>query len=898
MFDSLKKELKSKLIFQFMKNAKKPQYLEVLKFKKEIAMNSNEIEMDFVDLSMNEYKVYDCNAKYIDEIHTNSISIYYNQTNYIQCGDGNHSAEIIFSDFMNKSIKSENCSIEYDGVKYFPIEDFGLLTRKRINFINVDINKFKFPHDINRKEVKINTKDNKNFLISISIIDEPKVIAVYLNNPFIEKKLNITENEILLLLDTSLDSIKKIVYVKEGENYLDYADRGRGKAILNLYVQELKKSYEIEKKISEYFVIPREELNEEQIILYDKYSDFMAYFPDFLKDERNKNNINGLRYYMQFYSTKNTLIKFLKSVPKSLNKSDKIKLKYSACRCLRLLLNKGKCENSIGILDFIDFTQEETIYYDANDFNRQFINYLTEKSEIFLFFLQINSGSGINLLSNEFMSRISMLNEESIKNHLFSTIPKYAIKIHGSPFNACSMTEVKITCINDISIFGPNYSENSHLNISDYTYNKRYLLANLLQHEDFGHLNFSINFYAFYDERIERSPQTHYSENLSPFKYYMINEKKEKIQEIVKETKISILIPKKKDIKEEDKKEEDKLEEHKQENEEDKNKEEKEEGDKNEEDKLEEDKQEDEEDKKEGDKNEEDMPKKDKKGEDKQEEDKQEEDKQEHFKQDGNKTGEDKEEGKKLEEFKEEDKKEENKIIEGQNEEIKKEKDIKEKDKKEEEKEEEDIKEINKKERRKNEEDEKKEFNSLNNNEKKRENDETEKVERKDIKGELGEKKEAEKKENKKSDMKKQKYEEGKEKNKDGKVTSKKYLIRKKNIRIKKKKKEDNYEEKEEVIIKGESGLALSFFLTRGKYKLMKIFRKGGIDFQELFTHPELPAAEDLSEFIDELTEIYRENREYFLCDSDNSVEYKTRFQNSSKSNYLPYGIPRLEKYD
>ena len=205
MFDSLKKELKSKLKFQFMKKAKKPQYIEILKFKKEIPLDSDEIEIDFVDLSINEYKVYDCNTKYINETHTNSVSIYYNQTNYYLCGDGNQSAEIIFSDFMNKSIESENCSIEYDGIKYFPQEDFGLLTRKRINFINIDMNKFKFPNDINQKEIKINTEDHKSFLSSISVIDEPKIIAIYLNNPFIEAILQFTEQELIKILDDSLD---------------------------------------------------------------------------------------------------------------------------------------------------------------------------------------------------------------------------------------------------------------------------------------------------------------------------------------------------------------------------------------------------------------------------------------------------------------------------------------------------------------------------------------------------------------------------------------------------------------------------------------------------------------------------------------------------------------------
>ena len=438
-----------------MRNAKKPQYIEILKFKKEINLDSDEVEIDFFDTSINEYKIYDCHTKYIEKEQTNSVSIYYNQTNYIQCGDGNHSVEIIFSDFMNKSIKPEDCSIEYEGVKYIPKENFGLLTRKRINFLNVDMNKFKFPNDINNKEIKINTIDNKNFLVSISLVDKPKVIAIYLNNPFIEMKLKHTESEIIQLLNSSLDSVRKIVYFNENEDYMQYEDR-RTSDVIKIYEQEIKKSYDIEKKISEYFLIPREELNSEQIKIYDKYSDFMAYFPDIGNNIRAEGNkINGTRYYRQHYFTKKSLITFEHSISKDINESDKIKLKYSACRCLRTLLSDGYGENDEELFDFRDFTKKGTIYYDANSFNKKFINLLTEKSEIFLFFLQINSGSGINLLTNEFMSRMSMLNEKNIKENLLSTVPKYGIRIlTDSPFNAYTFNEVKITCLNEQSALG------------------------------------------------------------------------------------------------------------------------------------------------------------------------------------------------------------------------------------------------------------------------------------------------------------------------------------------------------------------------------------------------------------------------------------------------------------
>ena len=60
MFDNLKKGVKSKIIFQFMENAKKPQYIKILKCKKEVHSKSDQIEIDFIDNSMNEYKIYDC----------------------------------------------------------------------------------------------------------------------------------------------------------------------------------------------------------------------------------------------------------------------------------------------------------------------------------------------------------------------------------------------------------------------------------------------------------------------------------------------------------------------------------------------------------------------------------------------------------------------------------------------------------------------------------------------------------------------------------------------------------------------------------------------------------------------------------------------------------------------
>ena len=129
---------------------------------------------------------------------------------------------------------------------------------------------------------------------------------------------------------------------------------------------------------------------------------------------------------------------------------------------------------------------------------------LKEKSEIFLFLLQINSGSGINLLTKKNTARLSMLNENDVKTHLESTIPKYGIKMNYVwCFNACTFSEVRITCINESSALNLSLGKEITL-MDDPMYNKRYVLANLLQNEDFGHIKFSINFYSFYDHYAQR----------------------------------------------------------------------------------------------------------------------------------------------------------------------------------------------------------------------------------------------------------------------------------------------------------------------------------------------------------------------------------------------------------
>ena len=823
MFECLKRKVKAKIIIQFIKNVKKPKYIEILKYKKEIGKYIEIVDIDFTDLSLSEYKIYKCKTQYEDKIENNSISIYYNRTNYIQCGDGKHSVEIIFSNFLSKEIRAEECYIEYDDIKYIPIEDFGLSTRKRINFLNVDINKFKFPKDINNNTIKINTKDNKNFLVSISLINRPKIIAVYPNNPFIEKQFNYTEKEINDFLDSSLNKIKKYVFVKDNENMETYFQRYKNNKddIVKNYMEEMKNSYETEKKISEYFVVPREQLNQEQIRIYEKYADFMAYFPKLYLDsplEKDKTRICIL--YRQYYYSYNSLKNFYKTFPDNINESDKVKLKYSAARCLRTLLNRGDGLKNSKLFDCIDFTAENTVYKDAIEYNKKFIDSLTEKSEIFLFFIQINSGISINLLNNEFMSRISMLDENKIKKHLYENIPKYGIRLYCDPkFYGCTFNEVKITCINEMSLLGFYIDNDSILSSSDDSYNTRFLLANLMQYENFGHIKFS--------------------DNLSPFKYYMIKDKKEQIQEIVEEVKNYENNNDKQNTKE-----------------------------------------------------------------------KQKEENGDIFVNLKVTIENTKNNKKEITISKELEKKEKIKLKEKcvMREEVKKEpmdsirKNEEKKQKKEDSKKPKKITKemllIEKKEVR--EEVKKEPMDSKKKNEEKKEVREDEKrpiyIKKKDEKSKIviiDRTKEKEKK-----------VQKDKTKDKDkiclkDKIKDKDKIVLKE-LTVKKEKKDKNIEKEinDENIIKGESGIALSFFLTRGKYKLMKLLSKKGINFKKLFDNPELQASEDLTTYIQILSDIYMLNSKLFEEDFDDDVGCGIRSKKSRLySNYKPYGIPTVEKF-
>ena len=290
MLDEIKYEKKAKLIFQFIEDTERPKALQILNLKKEISKDLPELAFELNDLSLNEYKIYECILSYHSDKKTYSITIYYNKTNYYLCGRGSHSVEIIFCDFIYKSINMNDIFIEYKGKKYSPKENFELLTRKRINFFGIDIKDLKLPSTLQGTILDIDPKFNHNLLITISAANDMKDIELFQNIPFIDPKA-IIDKELLNDLKMKIDTLSKLLEFKKQDNYFQYLDN-IGKKDLHQYEESIKSSYEFEKKLSNYFKFYKEKMNDLEIELYDLYSEFMIIFPDFEGRNRKYGNIN------------------------------------------------------------------------------------------------------------------------------------------------------------------------------------------------------------------------------------------------------------------------------------------------------------------------------------------------------------------------------------------------------------------------------------------------------------------------------------------------------------------------------------------------------------------------------------------------------------------------------
>mgnify|MGYP006873027407 CR=1 FL=1 len=461
-------------------------------------------KMQFNDYSESEYKVYTISFVFEKKNKANfSISIYFDKNNYFYCvgKEINHnSIEIIYSDFSKKNQYLEDCFICYGKIKFNVKEKFGeIKTRKRISFINIDADKLILPNIKSNQDNKLeNPLLLSNSLISISKGKIDTIIGLYKNEPFIPNKID--KNEIKKKLKEFVEPIKNFLHYNK-KNYTtmnEYIESFKNN--YDIYIQAIKESlnYKNNKDLEIYFSNNFDLLDADDCDIFKYFSEFLLLFPD-IKGKSKMNIIPVYFFIYQYYYSKKAIKKFEKALT-NLKNEEKIKLIFSACRTIASLLANGFGKKNDDLFELIDFNKEGTIYYDAKKRNLLFIELLKENSEIFPILLQLSSGSSTNYVVESepnFSSRISMLTLEDVKRNLKLSIPNYGIRVKCfCDFKAISFVETKITIFSETDIFG-TFLGLKIQSSEDSDFNKRFVLSNIMIHEQFGHILFSENKSSF-----------------------------------------------------------------------------------------------------------------------------------------------------------------------------------------------------------------------------------------------------------------------------------------------------------------------------------------------------------------------------------------------------------------
>ena len=142
---------------------------------------------------------------------------------------------------------------------------------------------------------------------------------------------------------------------------------------------------------------------------------------------------------------------------------------------------------TISSLKFRDDLKRDDPYYKGFEFFENIISDLNEESDLMFIYLQINSGSGLNLINNENCLKISMLSIEEIKSHIIKNIPKYFYTFNS--FNGdYIMTDARtqIMIFNEKKIFEYPGSNNN-------THNNNIMNVTLGMFHESGHEKFHMN---------------------------------------------------------------------------------------------------------------------------------------------------------------------------------------------------------------------------------------------------------------------------------------------------------------------------------------------------------------------------------------------------------------------
>ena len=409
----------------------------------------------------------------INKNFTNNINIYLNnETNKYYCSD------IIFYGEINK-IKLED---------KFELNTYNIQKRLRCAILNIEQNKLfeiinnnnEYNSQLNSKIAQVLSKNyNKNLLINILIGNDNSNVLIFAEE---EKKL--------------------ITATKEEKEMFSEFYRNIMKSINDeKIINEISESF-IDKLILKKILFGTNIGTTSQNSICDIINSFLNQGINYLFDnniieEKDKEFIFGCLIVLLFKhknqnKIKKSNIKIFNNIIDEMeeNEFDKFEQIRAGISYITFFLTNPV----LFTLEITKNLNDDNPFKKGFNFYKSIIEDLSEESELMLLFLQLNSGSGKELINNKNCYKISMIPISEIKEHLINNIPKYFFYYNhkGGENIAVSDSITQILAFNKEEIFSEN-TNNIHNN------DNRIMNVTISMFHEGGHQKFHMDFKTGYN---------------------------------------------------------------------------------------------------------------------------------------------------------------------------------------------------------------------------------------------------------------------------------------------------------------------------------------------------------------------------------------------------------------
>ena len=513
---SLEKEMNNfrmqstKLTFHFIKLFDKNQSYKVMRIPSQhkiFKINCQSITIDYID-NIYPYK-YNVAEKFllIDENEQKKdflivVNKYVeNHYNIIidKIEDKTYSLEIIFYSKISRCLQEIAKLIK---LNIYTKENY-ISNMMRINIVNARKEDLVDIYTINMEEeekIKIENSFfynyNENLLLNIIFSKEGKIAfrKIFQN---IEEKiiLHFHEKEINLL---------KMLYINIIKKYLN-ADTG-----ISINIENLKNEFNLFDKQHGYSLEINKKTNEEIIysdlrLINAKFYNIPFYIRNYGKDDISFEDLKITEYLCYLNLLLSSDDNFLDRIQHLNEEKNKIFNKYSYLTnkdkiliLLNLLENEKKDKPNYAFRSFYDLN-EKCPYIQSELFFRKTISNLSYNSSLSFFYLQLNSGSGEDLLTKEKYYKIRMIPLIEIKYHLLKEFFYPYFFTYDSNDNKLALTNVdtQILSFNESNKIG--YSKPKKL--GEVSNENNMIKLAFLKFHEYAHIKFKGNYSFKLDPR-------------------------------------------------------------------------------------------------------------------------------------------------------------------------------------------------------------------------------------------------------------------------------------------------------------------------------------------------------------------------------------------------------------